>query len=431
MMRSAIWWIFLGFVLLASSMAPSPASAMNGVTSISAASSCSASTEGTFRYNSTNTTIEFCNGSNWKALSTTGSSSASVTDSVFITGSSSCNSGTAGAIYYNSTSKALQYCNGSVWQTLSTSPASGSGTIGSAGVGHPACATGTAGLIRYNAASGALELCGGSTWATFTTTPPAFSFTNQTGVAANSAISSNAVTLSGFFGPLTATCNAGCTGIARNGSWGGTSVSGFVSGDTIAIRQTSSAAGNVTTTATVTAGNTVSGVWSVTSLSAAKIVFLSSVVGSMSIGAFDNACQNDATAAGLAGVYKAWVSTSTTDARDRVALTDIKYQLPNGTVIANNKADLLDGTLYAPINILANGSATTDTAVYTSTQIDGTKASTDPNYMCADWTNGQSSFTYRAYLGNAQKSDNSWTRPPGDAGYCDWAWFARVYCFPQ
>jgi hypothetical protein len=241
-----------------------PATAMNGATSISSAASCSASTEGTFRYNSTNGGIEFCDGSSWKALSTSGSSSSSVTDAVSITGSSSCGSTTAGAIYYNSAAKSLRYCNGSSWVSLYSATASGSGTIGAAQIGHSACAGGTAGMVRYNAASGILELCGGSTWATFTTNPGAFSFTDQTGAATSSTISSNAVTLSGFFGSLTATCGTGCTAIARNGSWGGTSVSGFVSGDTIAIRQTSSGSGTTATTATVTVGNTTSGTWSVT-----------------------------------------------------------------------------------------------------------------------------------------------------------------------
>ena len=98
------------------------------------------------------------------------------------------------------------------------------------------------------------------------TAPDAFSFTNQTGVAVNSTITSNAVTLANFDGPLTATCGTGCTAIARNGTWGSTSVSGFVSGDTIAIRQTSSASNSTATTATVTVGSTTSGTWSVTTL---------------------------------------------------------------------------------------------------------------------------------------------------------------------
>lgn len=94
------------------------------------------------------------------------------------------------------------------------------------------------------------------------TAPNPFSFTNQSGVALSSAISSNAVSLSGFDGPLTATCS-GCTAIARNGTWGGTSVSGFLSGDTIAIRLSSSSNSGTSVTATATVGNTTSTAWSV------------------------------------------------------------------------------------------------------------------------------------------------------------------------
>jgi hypothetical protein len=77
-------------------------------------------------------------------------------------------------------------------------------------------------------------------------------------------ISSNAVTLSGFTGTAKATCGSNCTAIARNGVWGGTTVTGFVSGDTIQIRMTSSSSFSTAKTATVTVGTTTSSSWSVT-----------------------------------------------------------------------------------------------------------------------------------------------------------------------
>ena len=94
--------------------------------------------------------------------------------------------------------------------------------------------------------------------------PQPFAFNDVTGVTLDSPITSNAVTLmGGFTGSLTATCS-GCTAIARNGTWGGTSVSGFTSGNTIAIRQQSSNSVNTTTQATVTVGTTSSSPWKVT-----------------------------------------------------------------------------------------------------------------------------------------------------------------------
>ena len=93
--------------------------------------------------------------------------------------------------------------------------------------------------------------------------PAAFSFTNQSGVNLGATIVSNAVALSGFSGIASAVCNTGCTGIYRNGSWVGLTAN-FVSGDTIAIQQTSSSSGSAPTNATVSVGMTTSGVWTVT-----------------------------------------------------------------------------------------------------------------------------------------------------------------------
>jgi hypothetical protein len=116
---------------------------------------------------------------------------------------------------------------------------------------------------------------GGTTSGTWTvttnaTTPNPFSFTDQTGVATRWTVSSNAVTLSGFTGTLTATCS-GCTSIAINGTWGGTTMTGFTSGSTIAIRVLSSALTGTATTATVTIGSTTSSPWVVTTTSACQV----------------------------------------------------------------------------------------------------------------------------------------------------------------
>lgn len=99
---------------------------------------------------------------------------------------------------------------------------------------------------------------------TRTGTPAAITFTNQTGVYTAAPISSNAVTLSGFTGTVTAQCNTGCTAIAHNGTWEGTTVTDFAPNDTIAIKQTSSSSANTATTASVTVGSTTSATWSVT-----------------------------------------------------------------------------------------------------------------------------------------------------------------------
>lgn len=124
--------------------------------------------------------------------------------------------------------------------------------------------------IIFNTTTNTLNFYDGSSWGSFFSqggNPVSFGFTDQTGVTPSTTITSNAVTLSGFPGSLTATCT-GCTAIARNGAWGGTSVSGFMAGDTIAIRVAASASYATAVAATVTVGGTVSQTWTVTTVSA-------------------------------------------------------------------------------------------------------------------------------------------------------------------
>jgi hypothetical protein len=85
-------------------------------------------------------------------------------------------------------------------------------------------------------------------------------FTNLNNVDPNTLTESNALTVNGFDGPLTATCTD-CVDIARNGVWGGTSVAGFMPGDTIAIRRNSALSFSTGVLATVTLGVTTSSNW--------------------------------------------------------------------------------------------------------------------------------------------------------------------------
>ncbi|MDD3288698.1 MAG: DUF1566 domain-containing protein [Alphaproteobacteria bacterium] len=149
---------------------------------------------------------------------------------------------------------AIMQCNGSTWQRAAL-------MIGATATG---CDSGHAGMLQWTGTS--LQLCDGSGWGVLSVArgPNALSFTDQTGVALSTTATSNALTLSGTFGTVSATCGTGCTSIARNGTWGGTTVTGFTTGDTIAISQLSSSAIGTATTATVTVGTTTSSAWSVT-----------------------------------------------------------------------------------------------------------------------------------------------------------------------
>jgi hypothetical protein len=54
-------------------------------------------------------------------------------------------------------------------------------------------------------------------------------------------------------------------------------------------------------------------------------------------------------AAGLSGIWTAWLSDENTDARDRIP--DGQYQLLDETLVTNDKDDLTDGMLKATINL--------------------------------------------------------------------------------
>lgn len=121
----------------------------------------------------------------------------------------------------------------------------------------------------YNADYKVVQFCDGTNWIAMTCAVASscpggggLVFTNQTGVALNATITSNTITSSAAG---TATCGAGCTAISINGAaFVAGPVLGVNVGDTIAIRQTSSASTSTTTTATVSVGATASAAWSVT-----------------------------------------------------------------------------------------------------------------------------------------------------------------------
>ncbi|MCL2469834.1 MAG: DUF1566 domain-containing protein, partial [Alphaproteobacteria bacterium] len=128
-----------------------------------------------------------------------------------------------------------------------------------------ACDSSKAGMLQWTGS--AFQGCDGQTWLTLggtvNTASNPFSFTDQTGVAFDTTVISNAITLGGFTGQLLAVCNPSCTGMYRNGVAVGMSAN-FSAGDTIAIQLTSASTGLTPTTASVTVGTTTSATWTVT-----------------------------------------------------------------------------------------------------------------------------------------------------------------------
>lgn len=103
------------------------------------------------------------------------------------------------------------------------------------------------------------------------------------------------------------------------------------------------------------------------------------------LAAGDAICQKHADDAGLPGIYTAWLSTSTADAKDRIG--DHTYTNKDRTIVANSKAELLSCTTGGSECLQnriqnENGVEVFDPDVWTGTKSDGTK---DAN-TCSNWT---------------------------------------------
>jgi hypothetical protein len=159
----------------------------------------------------------------------------------------------------------------------------------------------------------------------------------------------------------------------------------------------------------------------------AKIVFVTSQGFTGKLGGLagaDAICQAEATAAGLAGTFKAFLSDNKTSAADRMTHSSIPYELVNGTPIAADWQDIVDGIIDNPLNITASG-ATVSGYVWTGSNSDGSKAY---GLTCDNWTLGANSL-YLGARGNAgdPRAWLDWWQ--GDGSYC--GSYLGLYCIEQ
>jgi hypothetical protein len=112
--------------------------------------------------------------------------------------------------------------------------------------------------------------------------------------------------------------------------------------------------------------------------------------------------------------FKAWLSDSTHNAKDRITSDGPWYRL-DGVKVADNKAALIatDTTpLFTAIAVNETGAYTTvDFPVWSGTHIDGTNIA---SYNCSDWGNDTSGANSR--IGDA------------DTSFYYWTWYANVTC---
>ncbi len=153
-----------------------------------------------------------------------------------------------------------------------------------------------------------------------------------------------------------------------------------------------------------------------------NVVFVSSpAVTPGTLGGFgpaDAACQTEAEAAGLAGTYVAWLSTSTTNAIDRIAGSR-GWVRADGAPFVDTVADLAAGQLFYPPSVDVNGAALPSTAVFTGTLPDGTA---DP-FTCADLSSTSDLMAY----GVANQTSGNWTRINASFMVCGSN--VQIYCF--
>lgn len=157
-----------------------------------------------------------------------------------------------------------------------------------------------------------------------------------------------------------------------------------------------------------------------------KRIFVTSTTTSGGFGgliAGDSLCQGRAQAAGLAGTYKAWLSASTANARDRITQSTAPYFKRLGqvnTVIANNFTELTSNGTIRNINANETG-AMQGGFVWTGTNNSG--GSSAPN--CSDWTASSSVSGRFGTIG--ANTIPSWT--DDGSGPCS---FPRaLYCIEQ
>jgi hypothetical protein len=146
----------------------------------------------------------------------------------------------------------------------------------------------------------------------------------------------------------------------------------------------------------------------------------------------DAKCQARATAAGLIGTYKAWLSDFTGSPATRFPQDVGPYMLVNGSIVANNWGSLTSGSLRHALDITELGGAAptttsticTGSVVWTDTDINGNLENSSET--CGDWsdTNGQS-----AAWGLATAQDTWTSFCNGGDGACNT--LAPLYCFQQ
>lgn len=160
------------------------------------------------------------------------------------------------------------------------------------------------------------------------------------------------------------------------------------------------------------------------------IVFVSSLTYTGNLGGLSGAdveCNTLASAAGLPGTYKAWLSDSVASASSRLTHNSHAYGLSDRvTVIANNWTDLTDGNLDHAINMDENGaSIIANKRAWTNTTMNGSIRTVTADGTCNNWQSSNPGIGGLTGLSTANNADWTWYFITS----CDSP--LRLYCFEQ
>ncbi len=253
-------------------------------------------------------------------------------------------------------------------------------------------------------------------------------------VGAGANTSTNPINLSAtFLSGAGAPVSLSLSGVPANVTYNLTPSGGYPSftATLVFTASVSAVPGTYNIVVTATGGGDVETVPITLSVVDAKIVFVTSTTQNGALGGLsgaDNICQTRAGAAGLSGTYKAWLSTTSVNAKDRIS--DGLYVRTDGQTIAVSKADLIDGSISVPINRDEFGNIPSgETQVFTATNEFGVKWVFDSfpsiNYSCVDWTTSSNPYDHTGQMGS---TNSNWTQGSAGQGCAN---ARRLYCFKQ
>ena len=143
----------------------------------------------------------------------------------------------------------------------------------------------------------------------------------------------------------------------------------------------------------------------------------------------DYICQNLADAAQIGGTWRAWLSTSTVNAIDRIAGNGPWYRM-DGALAFPNRARL-GTTPLVPIMVDEMGGLPDPFyEAWTGTALGGFKAplGSRQSVTCADWTSTIDSTSIGGVVGDIDANSSTWTNLA--TGYCS-PYHRSLYCFEQ